>query len=184
MTYSTAQWKRSNLLGYLVGNLVATNCMQCFLYGPNWLQLSSQLNSPSVFIGLYSNCTDLNQILEWMGKQYKVSGWNTTTHSISCLSSPIFWGGGGALTYIATTGMCRFDDPVSKTQFPLNCILRNFWKHLTPSKLQWFSTIYTIFERCTKLFYIILPLVDTRWHHTTWYPGVQWYPGVLHDASY
>ena len=29
-TYSTGQKKRPNLLGYLV----ATNCMQCFLYGP------------------------------------------------------------------------------------------------------------------------------------------------------
>ena len=53
----------------------------------------------------------------------------------------------------------------------INCILRSLWKHLKPSKSQRFSTICSL-ERCTKSFYMILPLADARWRHATWYPGV------------
>ena len=42
-SYSTAQWKR---LGYLFGNLVATNLAFWESITCNWLQLNSQLNSP------------------------------------------------------------------------------------------------------------------------------------------
>ena len=51
-SYRTTVQAKRNAPTYL-GYLVATNCMQCFLYGPISCKLNSQLNSRSVSFGLY-----------------------------------------------------------------------------------------------------------------------------------
>ena len=47
------------------------------------------------------------------------------------------------------------------------------------------SRIYTLFERCTKLFCMIFSSLDARWHHTMRYPGViiVWCVICIHDAQ-
>ena len=60
---------------------------------------------------------------------------------------------------------------VQKLILCINCVLRSLWKYLKPSKVQRFQA-YALFERCIKLFYMILLLVDARWRCTTRYPGL------------